>query len=586
MIPRIARTLYRCRPPNRGARALVLVLASLVPFTASQDTQAISIPHSSSFAVTSGQTSYFSLGPTSDEQVYVTVSLCSPPDNLARASLPSHLDTVLYVSSTATLQQPGPGNVPSESAEQGATSKLEFGAANVTLFDGDASDGIWIGVTAPDDELYGGDGEGTWTFELDVTNDAPLVLLDGGAGFDFLDSSQSEALLATANWTDGQPQPSDYVPAYWSIVAPTTPLSHALGRSRCFVQSQSAIPQRDIITSTTTRGYGDGNWTQFAVSNLPRGANYTAWLVQNLTEISNSTNATRLWDPVSFTTKSTSSCRLLYDLDFCPKVAYSVPAPLSLATTDLVDYFNDTISPSLAAFARTLTTFPCNSTRFGQYSVVATCADCYAAYRDWVCATTIPRCTDAPPNVTSLVPSNASSFEPASGLATWSIPQQYSDALVRDFPPASRTPAFAPLNLSSTFPRLFNSSYPANRDNTFEQSPFPYSEVPPCMDVCHLVDARCPAFLKWGCPTSGDTGRAAYGMTEPVGGHERVAGDVRHSSRTERAQDRWGNVFCNALGSDLAMAAQFVTSSSTAPPTLSVVPVVSLIVFVSGFLLH
>lgn len=213
-----------------------------------------------------------------------------------------------------------------------------------------------------------------------------------------------------------------------------------------------------------------------------------------------------------------------------------------MPTSDLIDYFNSTISASLVTFARSLTTFPCNSTKFGQYSVISTCTDCYEAYRDWLCATTIPRCTDAPSNVTSITPSNSSTSDPETDLATWLIPESYSTSLVKDFPPASRTPAFAPSNLSETFPNLFNSSYPSNRQNTFEQSPFPYSEVPPCMDVCHLVDARCPSFLGWGCPTSGDTGKAAYGMTEQVDGKERVAGDVRYSSRTERAQDRWGNV--------------------------------------------
>ncbi|GAA5824208.1 hypothetical protein JCM5353_000350 [Sporobolomyces roseus] len=113
---------------------------------------------------------------------------------------------------------------------------------------------------------------------------------------------------------------------------------------------------------------------------------------------------------------------------------------------------------------------------------------------------------------------------------------------------------------TSTF--VPNESYDSNRENTMNESPFPYSEVPPCMDVCSLVDARCPNFLKWGCPSSGGTGKATYGMTEEVGGGERVAGDVRHTSRTERSQDRWGNVYCNSLGSDLKMAAQFVKFSS------------------------
>ncbi|GAA6007488.1 hypothetical protein JCM11491_004180 [Sporobolomyces phaffii] len=555
MIPRIPRLLSRRRPPN----VVWLVVALWARFTASQLVQPLAVPYSSSFDVVSGQTSYFHLGPTADDFLYLTLSLCSPPDDIADSPLPSHLGTTLYVSTDPGNQLPGPDNLPSKAVDLGATSKLVFGSANVTL-EGNP-DGVWVGVAAPDDSEYGGTGTGSWTFELDVTNDTPLVLLDGGASFDFQDSDSSTALLMTANWTDGQPQPSSYQPSYYPIISPATPLSQSLGRSRCFVQSRRAIPARNINTSTTTRGYGSGQRAQFLVSNLPPGQNYTAWLVQNLTEVSASTNATRLWDPIFFTTKTTSSCRLLYDLDFCPSVAYSVPAPLSLPTADLVSYFNSSISPSLTVFARTLTTFPCDSAKFGLYSIASTCTDCYEAYRDWLCATTIPRCTDSPSNVTFV--SNSSLFDPVTDLATWSIPASYSTSLVRDYPPASRTPEFAPSNLSSTFPSLFNSSYPATRGNELEQSPFPYSEVPPCMDVCHLVDARCPPFLKWTCPTSGDTGRATYGMTQEIGSSGRVAGDVRDSSMTERAQDRWGNVYCNALQSDLKMAVQFVSLSPT-----------------------
>ncbi|GAA5980629.1 hypothetical protein JCM5350_003568 [Sporobolomyces pararoseus] len=579
MIPRIARQLYRRRPPNEPLISFILFLLILPNFTASQLVRPLSIPYSSSFSVNSGESTYFELPSTQDEQLFFTLSLCSPPDQLATSPLPSHLNTSLYVSTTSSNQQPGPDNIPSEANGQGGISKLKFGAANVTLSGpGVAADGVWVGVSAPDDTEFGGSGSGRWVFELDVTNDAPVVLLDGGASFHFEDSDETSALLTTANWTDGQPQPSTYTPSYFSIISPATPQSFSLGRSRCFVRSQNSLPSQDIVASITNRGYGGGTRTQFALSNLPGGTNYTAWLVQNLTEVSNSTNATRLWDPIFFTTKSTTSCRLLYDLEFCPSVAYSVPAPLSLPTSDLVDYFNSTIFPSLKTFARTLTTFPCNSTKFGQYSVVSTCSDCYEAYRDWLCATTIPRCSDSPSNITTLIPTNSSLFDPETDLATWSIPTSYSTSLVRNFPPASRTPSFAPSNLSSTFPSLFNSSYPPNRQNSLEQSPFPYSEIPPCMDVCHLVDARCPSFLGWDCPTSGDTGKATYGMTEQIGAGERIAGDIRHSSRIERAQDRWGNVYCNALGSDLKMAAQFVTlSASASSTTVNIVSVPSVL---------
>ncbi|GAA6064277.1 hypothetical protein JCM10212_000979 [Sporobolomyces blumeae] len=568
---RISQLLYRRRPPRTLVALAVSVVSSCCTALALAQPaipDALSLPYSASFDLVSAQSATFVLEPVEAGPVYVTLSVCAPPSSFVDSEhLPTRLNTTLYVSNSSALQAPGPGAVPDEDDGQGGTSELRYGAANVTV--GGVSDGLWVTVLAPDDALLGGTGGGTWKFELDVTTGAPLVVADGGASFHFDDSDQSTALVTTSNWTtpdDPDPRPV-IAPSYFSIVAPTSPFARVLGRSRCFARSQAALSADNVEASTTTRGDGGGYRTQFLLQGLQGGTNYTAWLVQNVTEVSASTNATRLWDPVFFTTKNSSSCRLLYDLDFCPSVAYSVPSPLSLSTPSLVDYFNSTISPSLEAFARTLTTFPCDSTEFGQYSVVSTCSDCRAAYRDWLCATTIPRCTDAPEG--TRIVSNVTWFDPETDLATWTLPDSYSTHLVRSYPPASRTPAFAPSNLSTTFPTLFNSSYPASERNRASQSPFPYAEVPPCMDLCHLVDARCPHFLGWGCPTSGGTGYAVYGDTDKVGPNERVAGDVRDSTRDERAQDRFGNVYCNALGSDLKMAAQFAQLSSSAPSSLS-----------------
>jgi len=196
-----------------------------------------------------------------------------------------------------------------------------------------------------------------------------------------------------------------------------------------------------------------------------------------------------------------------------------------------------------------LTTFPCGSRDNGLYSIVSTCDDCLEAFRTWLCATTLPRCTDAPPS-TALNDSTAALARNDDELASWFVPQQFETALVRDDPAASRTPLFGPASLSSTFPSLFNASYPATAAHARAESPFPYSEVPPCLDVCNLVEARCPPFLGWRCPRGsvddldGGTGSAAYGVTRDVPKGERQADDLPRSSLGARAADRFGNVLC------------------------------------------
>ncbi|GAA5888463.1 hypothetical protein JCM6882_008629 [Rhodosporidiobolus microsporus] len=628
MITRIPHSpLYRRRPPRRASSTsppsttavrLVLrscLLALLVCVGAvqaqSSDSTEITVPSTTSFNLSDGSSAFFSL-PTSSlslsTPLTLSLSLCAPPSSFLSSTsftLPPTLNTALYVSTSSSLTTPGPDSSSSNSSsatavpddDAGGRATLRYGWANVTLAVDEvaAADGVWVGVFAPSGaELLrdqagdsGGDDndnavavEGQWELELDVREQADVDwVLDGGVGFRFEDSDASGVLLSTTNFTAaGEDASSASAPGWAPLVVETNPLSLALGRSRCFVrrmqlQAVAAAGVGDVKEGTTTRGYGGGARSQFEVRGLEAGRNYTAWLVNNGTagEASASGNATRVWDPVFFQTKSSSSCRLLYDLDFCPSVAYSVPAPPSLDTASLIFYFNSSLSPSLAAFARTLTTFPCDVPSMGKYSVVSTCADCYAAYRDWACASTLPRCTDAPANATLNDTTTSALSSGLDTLATWPLPEEAQTLLVRADPFASRTPAFGPLNLSSTFPSLFNSSYPASdASNLAAESPFPYGEVPPCTDVCDLVGARCPPFLEWACPgmeaKRGATGLAGYGLTRAVEGSERVAGELEgSSSREERAGDRWGNVFCNALGTDLTSAAQFL--STTTSPT-------------------
>ena len=191
-----------------------------------------------------------------------------------------------------------------------------------------------------------------------------------------------------------------------------------------------------------------------------------------------------------------------------------------MTTATLLSLYNATLAPSLLNFERSLTLFPCNDLLMGPYSYVSTCADCLASYTTWLCATTLPRCSS---------PSSSSSSTPLTNTTSWTIPTSYSQTLLRSDPPASRTPAFAPDLLTTAYP------------NT--TTPFPYVEIPPCLDVCNLVGARCPPMFSWGCPTTPQTGTgtAGYGETSFVKALDRMAGDPGGGAGL-RAADRNGNV--------------------------------------------
>ncbi|GAA5891476.1 hypothetical protein JCM8208_007295 [Rhodotorula glutinis] len=603
MVTRIPRhSSYRRRPPRSPPLNLIaisafaaLVLALVAPSVAAQTISSITDPSTTTVQLSSAASAFFHLSSPSSSPIWVSLSLCSPPSAFASSAntsaLPSKLGTTLYLSNSSAIQAPGPdhtrdpddGNpdTPRLDASTGATAKLSHGFANSSL-GGAADGGVWIGVFAPDSAalLDGVDNAsataGEWVFELQVSSGTPLApyAVEAAAGFRLGDTDSSTVLLSTANYSAAASD-APAAPDWQVLVAPTEPHAFALGRSQCAVRAAMQRAVGRANASATTRGYGGGTRTQFVVDGLEPGTNYTAWLVANETMAGGAAggeNQTRVWDPSFFATKNGDSCRLVYGIDACPSVAYSVPAPRSLDTPSLVDFFNSTLSASLANFSRTLTTFPCGSRDNGLYSIVSTCDDCREAYRNFLCATTLPRCTDAPPS--TAVNDSSVTLARDDELATWRVPQQFETALVRDDPAASRTPLFGPANLSSTFPSLFNASYPATAANARAESPFPYSEVPPCLDVCYLVEARCPPFLGWRCPRGtvadldGGTASAAYGVTREVPKGERQADDLGRSTLGARAADRFGNVFCNALDSDLVQAAQFVPwsySRSSAP---------------------
>ena len=521
------------RPPRLPAPVtftwLLLLAASLAaPLASAADssnTTQLSAPSTTQFTLASGLGAQFYLPPVA-EAVFVTLSLCGPPAGVA--FLPSALPYALFASNLTSETAPSPSTYTAADVSKKKVAGLSGGFGNVSLL---ATEGLWVGVYAPDDRLYGGDGNANWTFSLGLATGQALVTLDGGASFRLDDTDQTNGLVTTANYS--APNTTASSPNYTSLFFPTTALASNMTNSICFLDSSTiastAVGTSSVTASTTTRGYGGGARVQYHLSGLAAATNYTAFLRED-----NGDGTVRLWDPIYFLTKTGNQCRLVSDLDFCPAVAYAVPSPPGLSTARLVSQFNSTLQGSLAAFARTLTTFPCASREFGAYSYVSTCADCATAYLTWLCATALPRCTDAPANATVVL----------ANTTAWALPDAYEQTLLRDTPSASRTPYFSPDALQATFPDLFNSSRTlgATSAAVAAEDPFPYSEVPPCLGTCQLVGARCPPFLGWACPVQGGTGTAGYGQMGPGSKGSRMAGEGGSIGGGGRAGDRWGNV--------------------------------------------
>lgn len=219
-------------------------------------------------------------------------------------------------------------------------------------------------------------------------------------------------------------------------------------------------------------------------------------------------------------------------------------------------------------FARSISTFPCDDPYFGQYSSVRTCADCKreyrrhhvpcpfpshlrpthsflpshppshtGAYQDWLCAVTMPRCTD-----------------PLTDPGNQSAAVTDVDSLIgRTSPLNTRTlPYIVNRNVSHTR-HGFPSSTQLGIDGT-------YGEVLPCLYTCLFVTRNCPGpLIQWACPswdltaqhdygTFADSGKQGLGAALNGGAGDdlsRWGGPLRYV-----AQDNFGMTYCSALGVD------------------------------------
>jgi calcium channel MID1 len=130
---------------------------------------------------------------------------------------------------------------------------------------------------------------------------------------------------------------------------------------------------------------------------------------------------------------------------------------------------------------------PCETTSSAQYSLARTCGDCADAYKTWLCAVMIPRCTDF------------SSTDP--WLQRRAMGQPFPNGTFLD-----QTDVLA-ANLSQA---LNGSRNPAIDISII---PGPYKEILPCEDLCYNIVQSCPASMGLNCPRPGVLGFSeSYGI--------------------------------------------------------------------------
>ena len=181
------------------------------------------------------------------------------------------------------------------------------------------------------------------------------------------------------------------------------------------------------------------------------------------------------------------NCQIIYNLTFCSNVNYAVPGrPSSFNHTELGRLYDGNTSALFTNFIYSMEQIPCNASSDARYSLAVTCDDCIAAYKQWLCAVTMPRCAEFSSSASYLQPRN---------VAQDFINGTNASSITGD-------PSFSKANQNVM---AMNSSRSPWIDTTIR--PGPYKEVLPCGSLCFGLVQKCPAAMGFACP---DAGKAEY----------------------------------------------------------------------------
>lgn len=162
-------------------------------------------------------------------------------------------------------------------------------------------------------------------------------------------------------------------------------------------------------------------------------------------------------------------------------------------------------------FSYSLQQIPCNTTSTAQYSLAKTCDDCAAAYKEWLCAVTIPRCEDYTSQLPWLQPRNLGGAFYQNGTT---LSPQFLNQPYIAMPSAPGDSVAQRQTYISSF-ATNQSRNPSIIDDMI--MPGPYKEVKPCEDLCYSLVQSCPASLQFGCPLPGRGLEVGYGTRNSRG---------------------------------------------------------------------
>jgi calcium channel MID1 len=435
-------------------------------------------------------------------KVYITINTCMQPTSpdLKRdtdAVIPPQLQ--MYLSTSADNQNPGPGTTQGQKVIDVTGG---YGIATV-----DTDDDVYIGIAAPNTTTF----DGQWNYAIAASIDAPFHSYDGNSpNLFFVDGDYHAALLITNDTTETAANSTVYKdwmklnPPPYGMFAHSESDKSILGvkYSYCGLMNAANIVanlqnvQNQNVAGMTNRGIGGKPKEQFYVTALNKSSTYYGFLAIQGNSTASGENVVggggKVWAAMNFTTKAENNCALMYNLSFCSEVAYAVPSNPNLfsPTTglpQLAALYDKNAADLYQNFSYSLQQIACNTTSSAQYSLARNCDDCARAYKQWLCAVTIPRCEDY--------------NNDAPWLKARNVAQPFANGTMVNPDTLFDQPL---LNAVAT-----NSSRNPIIDSRIK--PGPYKEVLPCDDLCYDLVQSCPASLGFGCPYPGRGLEESYG---------------------------------------------------------------------------
>lgn len=452
-------------------------------------------------------------------KVYLTFNTCLQPQ--PNAALPEFQRPTspppalqLFMSNSSDNTTPGPA----------ATTKAQTaipvvgGFASLTM---NASGSIWVAVYAPRVSNVN-QWQEVWNYELVLSTTKPYHGYVDDQFLYLVDTDDNAALFITGNMSTtasreggvdedangaellSHPPPYTMYAQNMDVFSRFSGLEH----SYCAVTKLAQVRPSSLDSSMTARGLGNLPKEQFHLRELNRSSTYLAFLARPGSNDSTDTSGT-LWRALRISTKKDGNCQIIYNLPFCSEVAYAVPSnPTLFSMGQLMTFYDDIAASWHKNFSYSLQQINCNVSKVSAYSIARTCTDCDKAYKNWLCAVTIPRCMDW-----------SSTLPYLAERATTELFYNSSSTALQLYP---YTPPLTPAQVTkhnATVGNMTGKVLSRNKQIDIVVRPGPYKEIKPCLDLCWMLVQGCPSSFGFACPDPESSGAAlSYG--------EREGGDV------------------------------------------------------------